>query len=574
MSVKVDDLTIDISAKEGNAINSIEKLGDALRKLKGNLAGMDTSQLETLGYALESLGSKMSAISPKSVSKLTAIGTAFQALNDASQNVNFDAIKNLDFDSITNAFKKLGEPIKDVLKPLSDMNAVLVKVDSELKKKPKDTDGATKAIAKLNSETKKSTSGLSKFSSMLKRMIVLRGIRSGISAIINGMKEGLTNAYEFSKVVGYPLASALDKLASAGLKMKNQLGSALGEILIAIEPIAMKIINFVTTIADRLSRLFAMINGSDTYLQAQDVATQWNDASKGVKEYKRQLLGLDELNVLSSSGSGSGTAGTDYSQMFKEVNVDAGISKETLNALQKTAGVIKKTANLVKNLLTSEGFQALIGLVGDIISYTFMESLTFLDGLVTTLTGLHEMNISVIFDGLQDMSQSDFLKIIMPGNAWTIDAILKIKEENPHFWNEVKRNASKVIYDIGLDFLETMAGLLDNKFGELVFGTKMPEIVNDMLEKYKANEGKLKGAIDDVADTMPWAHEDIRPMSSQQNPNYIANYYGNGGAVAQSGQTEFIVGVKEDSPLTITRRKSADELTRNGLVQRTYARLN
>lgn len=179
---------------------------------------------------------------------------------------------------------------------------------------------------------KKFGEGLSNVVSSLKRIAFYRIIRSVIKAITQAFQEGLKNAYEFSKATGDQagLANALDTLATKSLTMKNQLGAAFGGLLTAITPIVIKIIGWVTKLAEALSRLMAILGGSNTYLKAKDVWTEWGEAAAGAggaaKKALEYLAPFDELNVLPDpkSGGGGGASTPNYGDMFEYADVGEG----------------------------------------------------------------------------------------------------------------------------------------------------------------------------------------------------------------------------------------------------------
>lgn len=189
----------------------------------------------------------------------------------------------------------------------------------------------SKELDDLDKHAKKNITTLGKLFKSIGRIAFYRTIRAALRFITDGFKEGLENAYQFSKMVGYELAGTMDRLATKTLTMKNQLGSAFGSLIQTLEPILLQIISVVTKAANALAQLFAIIGGRDTYLKAVDTMTEYGEAVGGVgqaaKEAMRYLAPFDELNVLpadNGSSSGSGGASTpDYSQMFEVTNVEA-----------------------------------------------------------------------------------------------------------------------------------------------------------------------------------------------------------------------------------------------------------
>lgn len=178
---------------------------------------------------------------------------------------------------------------------------------------------ATKDVAKGIKETgeaaKKSDGPMSNFVASLKRIAFYRLIRTVIKEITQAFKEGLENAYEWSKTVGGELAPALDRIATASAQMKNQLGAALGELLVQLEPLITGLINLITELARAMTWLLAVLEGKEQYMVADRVATSWKEADKAAKGYKNTILGFDVINRLNDPNSGGGGA-KDYADMF------------------------------------------------------------------------------------------------------------------------------------------------------------------------------------------------------------------------------------------------------------------
>lgn len=162
--------------------------------------------------------------------------------------------------------------------------------------------GAFKNIGNSARSATKHTSG---FAASLKRIAMYRILRTIIKEIGQAFSEGLKNAYNFSKGISGTLASALDKISTKSLTMKNQMGAALGSLLESITPILLTIINLATQAAQALSALFAAIGGGQ-YLVANDIAQSWDKATGAAGKYKNTILGFDEINRLDDPGGGGG----------------------------------------------------------------------------------------------------------------------------------------------------------------------------------------------------------------------------------------------------------------------------
>ena len=205
-----------------------------------------------------------------------------------------------------------------------------------------------KSVKQVGEAAKKATKHTNLFASSLLRIAKYRVLRTIIKEITSAFSEGMKNAYAFSDSIateGHRFAQALDSMSSAGLQMKNQLGSALISLLSALMPMILSAINLITRLADALSQLFAAFTGS-TYLKAINVNKKWADsaekAGKAAKEWKNQLLGFDEINRLeepSNGGGGGGSNELDPSQMFADSPLSGWAQKihENLALIEATA---------------------------------------------------------------------------------------------------------------------------------------------------------------------------------------------------------------------------------------------
>lgn len=175
----------------------------------------------------------------------------------------------------------------------------------------------------------KSLSRIKNVINSFSRIAFYRAIRSAIKYVTDSLKEGVENAYHYSKefgdATGY-IAEAYDRISSSEFKMSNQLGAAWATMIAYIEPIIVKIINLVTRAADAVTQFFAIMSGKGTYLKAVDYNKEWAEsatgAAKAAKEWKNQLMGFDEINRLEEpsdgGGGGGGKAGLNYGDMFEE----------------------------------------------------------------------------------------------------------------------------------------------------------------------------------------------------------------------------------------------------------------
>lgn len=293
----VENLELNVKTNIGNSPKQIKSLADALGYLETK-----ASSLTGLSH-LSDLANAMAAIS---VSNVRA--SAFSGLAKGVENLSA-ALKSITTDDITNLTQ-----ITNALRNLNNVNLSGLGNASNISKAANSLHETAKGIDDVANSAKKAQSPLSNFIGSLKRIAFYRIVRTIIKEFTEAFKEGLENAYEWSKAVGGDLAPALDRIATASQQMKNQLGAALGELIVALEPIIVELIHLITELAQALTWLFATLNGKSEFPLAQEIATGWKEADKAAKEYKRTILGFDVINRL--NGPGSGGNSTDYSTMF------------------------------------------------------------------------------------------------------------------------------------------------------------------------------------------------------------------------------------------------------------------
>lgn len=201
---------------------------------------------------------------------------------------------------------------------------------------------ATKEIGKsaesAGKAAQRGSKGIHMFGGSLMRIVKYRIIRSVIRSITSAFAEGLKNVREYSETMSgeaHRMAETLSNLSAANQTMKNQIGSAWGELLSIIMPYVQQIINAVARLADWLSQLFAAVGGHTNYYKAVDASAQLakNTAAgaASAKEMRRQLMGFDEINRLDApnngGGGGGGGAADATNKMFEYTAVSENIKK-------------------------------------------------------------------------------------------------------------------------------------------------------------------------------------------------------------------------------------------------------
>ena len=398
MAVQVDGLEIQIKQNSKGATTAINALIESMKKIKGASISA-TSSLKQFNDELKKTASFSSQMKSNfstnlakgfskgasEINKASAVTTqATNAINESMNNTaqgasTMDRIpttaQNIEqefqrakggADNFKNSMYQVGSELELAQQRLrevrSELNiAINDKDGNKVYRLSREYHRLEKEIDKV-SKAQRSFGKISDIISKGKSVAFYRVLRTIIKEIGQAFKEGLENAYMFSKASGGELAQKMDALKSITQQMKNQFGSAFSELLIAVKPVLDAIIQKAIEVANVISQILALFNGDTMYKKAKYVDTAWKDATGSAKKYKDMLLGIDELNILNDDkGAGGGASDVDYSQMFEYAKIDKDAwwrkpiefirdNFETIADIAKEIGLILLGWKLSKNL--------------------------------------------------------------------------------------------------------------------------------------------------------------------------------------------------------------------------------
>lgn len=166
-----------------------------------------------------------------------------------------------------------------------------------------------------------------------------RAVRTALKLVTDGFKEGIENLYLFSQQAGTRFAPAMDSLAASGLYLKNSLGALAAPLVQAVAPAVEKLVKLFVDLLNVVNAAFAAMTGQSSYTKALYKAASWGDdlsdsmggAAASAKEFKRYLIGIDELNVIPEQsepggGGGGGGSGLDYENYFEVAEVPSDLA--------------------------------------------------------------------------------------------------------------------------------------------------------------------------------------------------------------------------------------------------------
>lgn len=216
-----------------------------------------------------------------------------------------------------------------------------------------------KETGKIGKEAEKAKSPIAKLAERFKNLIMYRMLRSVITGVVNAFKEGVANLKGWDRDIGGTgFADAMDRAKESLLVLKNSLAVIFAPGLEWLIGILQKVAQLAMTAANAISRFFAILGGKSSY-RAVKWADQLADAEdhaagsahQATEEFKRQLMGFDEINNLTAQNPGGGGSGggggggSSFGDMFEERETGAATEFES-----KLRGIIARFKELLGQL--------------------------------------------------------------------------------------------------------------------------------------------------------------------------------------------------------------------------------
>lgn len=282
----------------------------------------------------------------------------------------------------------------------------------------------TNSVKDMGNAASKSSGFFEKFGKSIGRIAFYRLLRTALKEVAAAFKEGLENAYQFSKLHGGPLAQAMDKIRGSATKMKNQLGAAFGGLITAIAPVVTFVINLVTRLANALTQLFALLGGSTVFKVATEGFEDVGNAAGGAGGKAKGLLAAwDELTVIGQEkgGGGGGIDQDAIDGMFEYAEVS-----EWLKDLWEDSGIpesverIKESWNLLVETIKNGDFA--FGIETFVLG-PLRTTIDALNGIVTILRGIMSGDLWLVGVGVaQSIFDSKINTVLIP-LVQTFDAV-------------------------------------------------------------------------------------------------------------------------------------------------------
>ena len=282
----------------------------------------------------------------------------------------------------------------------------------------------TQSMERAGKAASKAGGFFSKFGQSIGRIAFYRLLRTAIKEVGQAFKEGLENAYQFSKLQGGPLASAMDKIRGSASKMKNQLGAAFGGLITAIAPAVNFAISLITRLATVLTQLFALLGGSTVFKVATDGFNDMADSAGGAGgKVKGLLAAFDELNVIGQESGGGGGGGNqiDYDGMFEYAEVSQWLQDLWANSgIPESVERIKESWDLFVEAVNNGDFKSGIN---TFVLDPLRTVIDTLDGILVLLRGIMSGDLWVSGFGLVKLEFDSLINTVIIPFTRTIDAI-------------------------------------------------------------------------------------------------------------------------------------------------------
>lgn len=171
-----------------------------------------------------------------------------------------------------------------------------------------------------------------------------RFFRSLIKEFTQGLKEGVTNLYNYSQMMNTKFHSSMDLIATDALYVKNSLATMVEPIVNAVGPVIDMLADRFAALAATVAEFISALTGETVYTKALKFPTEWGEAAEEAATATQKWLGpFDEINRLNAPHAARIGEGLDFEQMFETVEV-------------QSEGFLSRLAEMIKSAIESGDF--------------------------------------------------------------------------------------------------------------------------------------------------------------------------------------------------------------------------
>ena len=308
--------------------------------------------------------------------------------------------------------QKLEKADTEILEKLKDQTAELEKAQTRAGELTKQITDASKgkdikaAFESASASLKSGTKNILKWGAGITGLVALaRRLRT---YIIEAVKSFAENDPETK--------ANIDSLKASLAGLKASWGAAFAPVLNAVVPVLQTLISWLVAAANAVAQFFAVLSGKGTFKKAiantGKLSSNLGGAADNAKEAKKQLMGIDTLNVMNDTNTGSGGGGgggNDALDWVEEaVNMDSFAGKLALSFKD----VFLDWNDLTGEQIAEKIIAGLTGLAGGVMGFMIGG---VPGAIVGTLAGLAIGLIadSLIFDHDGKLSANEIFKSLL-----------------------------------------------------------------------------------------------------------------------------------------------------------------
>lgn len=278
---------------------SLEKARKRVQDLEGELARLSFmhADMATRGTLWNNL------VPPSAIADLKAYVMKLTGLGRLMRKFGSDSA------SATNGFARFKQGVANDIRSLvgwmKQLSSGFGKVLAKIPLFGKLLGGASKGARTFHGAGKK----------LLTTLLAFAGIGAGISGAVRAIKAGFADLAAYSSET----RNSINGLKSALATLQGSLGAAFAPILNAVAPILTRFISYLSDAVTMIGHFIAALTGHATVTVAKSVggvgdamggaAGATKDANKAAQDYKKTLMGFDQINKLDDNSGGGGSGG-------------------------------------------------------------------------------------------------------------------------------------------------------------------------------------------------------------------------------------------------------------------------
>lgn len=487
MAVTIDELELQIVAESDKAVKAIDNLIDRLQTLKQNSDVSSVSSGFRRGFEGVESGARRAESATREFSKtasadLDHLKRKLDQVENAMArmripyNVDAEAAggagalaediwndaksEGKSYTWMNHGLERFKEQVADLIETrdaLREAIAELEEMGEAEEETGEQTENTTQiierhtdSVRRMGSSYSHAKTGLDKFLSTIKRLVIMRAIRAAIREVAQGFSEGTENLYHYSEAMNSTDAASaknsFDAVASSLLYLKNSVGAAVAPLIQSLVPVLQTVVGWAVQAANAINMFISALQGKTIYTKAKEAAVNMFDgikssaggAAKAAKEARATLLAFDEINRLDAdqkgSGGGGGGAGSstpNYGDYFEEAYVE----------LPEWLSWIKDNFSNILGMVKDIG----LGLAAWVIGNSVIDNASKLVGMLQTMTGLQKALLGGI--------------LLVIGVKWSFEGGKAIGEGTAGILDYIKLGLGAVASGIGGAFLGSAVGI-------------------------------------------------------------------------------------------------------------------